>query len=58
MSTPQKTETVTLLKPHRHAGRDYPAGAVLDLPADSASWLVGIKVAEKTVTAAGGKIKE
>lgn len=40
------TKTVTLLSPHRHQGRDYPAGAALTLHADRADWLVGIGRAE------------
>ena len=36
---------IHLLKPHRHAGRDYPAGAALTLPARKAQWLIGIGVA-------------
>ncbi|MEW5708777.1 MAG: hypothetical protein AB1830_07720 [Pseudomonadota bacterium] len=43
-------ERIELLKPHTHAGRDYPAGAVLDLARvgldqDSAAWLVSIGAA-------------
>ena len=36
---------IELIRPHRHAGRDYPAGAILSLPAHKASWLVGLGVA-------------
>ena len=36
---------IHLLKPHRHAGRDYPAGAALTLPPLKAQWLIGIGVA-------------
>lgn len=36
------TKAVTLLAPHRHQGRDYPAGATLELAAARADWLVGI----------------
>ena len=46
MTTPT---TINLLKPHRHAGRDYPAGAPLTLPQRKAAWLIGIG----TATAAG-----
>lgn len=42
------TETIYLLKPHRHAGREYPVGAPLDLPESKAIWLVGLGVASKT----------
>lgn len=42
------TKTVYLLKPHRHAGRDYPKGAELELPESKAAWLIGLKVASKT----------
>lgn len=42
MTTPT---TIHLLKPHRHAGRDYPAGAALTLPQRKAAWLIGIGVA-------------
>ena len=42
MTTPT---TIHLLKPHRHAGRSYPAGAALTLPARKAAWLIGIGVA-------------
>ena len=40
-----KLTTVTLLKPHRHAGRNYPPQAVLQLPDHKAQWLVGLGVA-------------
>ena len=39
---PGLTTSVTLLAPHRHAGRDYPMGACLALPAASAEWLIGL----------------
>lgn len=44
-------ERIELLKPHTHAGREYPAGAILDLAQlgvapDSAAWLIGIGVAK------------
>lgn len=42
MTTPA---TIHLLKRHRHAGRDYPAGAALTLPQRKAAWLIGIGVA-------------
>lgn len=34
------TKTVTLKAPHRHAGRDYPAGASITLRTEQADWLV------------------
>lgn len=50
---------VTLLKPHRHAGRDYKPGASLTLRPDQAEWLINIGVAETAPTSpaapAGGK---
>lgn len=58
-------KTLRLRAPHRHAGRDYPIGAVLDLPAASAAWLIGLGVAEAVeattpapAPAARGKEKE
>lgn len=38
--------TITLNKPHRHAGRDYPPGATLTLRKDKADWLVSLGVAQ------------
>lgn len=35
-------KTVVLTAKHRHAGRDYPAGAVIKMPAASADWLIGL----------------
>jgi len=46
-AAPRSTQRVRLLKPHRHAGRDYPAGAALDLAADKAAWLIGVGVAQE-----------
>lgn len=48
--TAKPLEEIELLKPHEHAGREYPVGARLnlalhDLDVDSAAWLIGIKVA-------------
>lgn len=37
-----RQKTIELLKPHTHAGRDYPAGAKLTMDADSAEWLIAI----------------
>ncbi|MDO5289347.1 MAG: hypothetical protein Q4F13_06895 [Pseudomonadota bacterium] len=36
------TTYIELTQPHRHAGRDYPAGATLGLPAHKAAWLIGL----------------
>lgn len=51
-----KTVTVRLIKPHRHAGRDYPAStedrpSLLTLREDKADWLVANGVAELVTTA-------
>lgn len=46
MSVTPETRAVKLLQPHRHQGRDYPAGATLTLHAARADWLVGIGRAE------------
>lgn len=37
-----RQKTIELLKPHTHAGRDYPTGAKLTMDADSAEWLIAI----------------
>lgn len=34
------TKKVTLIKPHTHAGKDYPAGAELAVDEPTAHWLV------------------
>ncbi|RMW96037.1 hypothetical protein EBQ26_10550 [Allofranklinella schreckenbergeri] len=47
-----QTTTIHLLRPHRHAGRDYPAGAQLTLPAHKAAWLMGLGVAQNAPAAA------
>ena len=51
-----KTVSVRLIKPHRHAGRDYPAStegrpSLLTLREDKADWLVANGVAELATTA-------
>ena len=57
MSTKEpKIVAVHLLKPHRHAGRDYKPGTpekptVLKLREDKADWLVANGVAELVTTA-------
>ena len=38
----EKTKQIELIKPHRHAGRDYPPGALLSLPVAKADWLIGV----------------
>lgn len=43
---------IRLLKAHTHGGREYPPGAELDLSADQAQWLKGLKVAEDAPTSA------
>lgn len=50
-----KTTRIELIKHHRHAGRDYRPGAVLELPAAKADWLIGIGSA--TPAAATGLVK-
>jgi hypothetical protein len=57
-----KTTTVRLTKPHRHAGRDYPAStegrpSVLTLREDKANWLVANGVAEPVTTAPSAPAK-
>lgn len=42
---------IKLLKPHRHAGRDYPVGATLELREDKAQWLIGLGIAEAAAPA-------
>lgn len=37
---------IELLQPHTDAGRDYPPGAALSLPADAAAWLIAIGTAQ------------
>ncbi|MBN9365988.1 MAG: hypothetical protein J0H59_03040 [Comamonadaceae bacterium] len=37
---------IELLKPHRHAGREYKAGQFLELPEDKADWLTAQEVAK------------
>lgn len=48
---------VTLTQPHTHAGRKYPAGAVLDLPDHKAAWLIGLTVAEPAHADSGAATK-
>ena len=39
--------TVTLIRPHTHEGRLYPAGASLELPYQHAQFLLQIKAIDK-----------
>ena len=50
-----KTKQIELIKPHRHAGRDYQPGAQLTLPAHKADWLIGIGTAKAAAPAAAPK---
>ena len=47
----EKTKQIELIKPHRHAGRDYPPGALLSLPVAKADWLIGSGVAKAAAAA-------
>lgn len=47
-----KQTTIKLLKPHRHAGRDYPAGGELTMADHRAQWLIGIGKAKPVDIAA------
>ena len=51
----EKTKHIELIKPHRHAGRDYKPGAQLTLPAHKADWLIGIGTAKAAAPAAAPK---
>lgn len=33
---------IELLKPHTHAGQDYPAGSIIELDLTAARWLISI----------------
>lgn len=47
---------VTLIKPHTHAGREYPPGATITgLRRDQSEWLVALKVAKDPVEEAEDK---
>lgn len=37
---------IELITPHTHAGRQYPAGATLDLPGHKAEWLIAVGTAQ------------
>jgi len=47
---PAKPDTprtrVKLLKPHRHAGRDYKPEQFLELPESKTAWLISVGAAE------------
>lgn len=49
---PQPRVRIELLKPHRHAGRDYKPGQYLELPEDKAGWLVSVGAAKAAATPA------
>lgn len=38
-------QTLHLIRPHRHAGRNYPAGSQIRLPERKAAWLIGLGAA-------------
>ena len=45
---------IELLRPHRHAGRDYPTGALLSMAPHKAAWLIGVGVARDVSPTAAG----
>lgn len=49
---------IELLKPHRHAGRDYKPGQFLELPQDKADWLVSVGAAKQATPPAAGAGKK
>lgn len=51
---PQPRVRIELLKPHRHAGRDYQPGHYLELPDGKAQWLVSTGVARIAPAATPG----
>lgn len=51
---PQPRVRIELLKPHRHAGRDYQPGHYLELPDGKAQWLVSTGVARTAPAATTG----
>lgn len=51
---PQPRVRIELLKPHRHAGRDYQPGQYLELPDGKAQWLVSTGVARTAPAATPG----
>lgn len=54
---------IELITPHTHAGRQYPAGATLDLPDHKAEWLIAVgtakaaDVAPAAATPTGAKMR-
>jgi hypothetical protein len=54
---PERTaQRVRLLKPHTHAGRDYPAGVVLEVAPHIARWVMAQGVAKAEPEVSGGKV--
>ena len=54
---PQPTRVrIELLKPHRHAGRDYQPGHYLELPDGKAQWLVSTGAARTAPAATPGPV--
>lgn len=51
---PQPRVRIELLKPHRHAGRDYQPGHYLELPDGKAQWLVSTGAARTAPAATPG----
>ena len=49
---------IELLKPHRHAGREYKTGQFLELPEDKADWLSCICGRSRTATVAPSAVIE
>lgn len=45
-------QAVELIRPHRHAGRDYKPGSVLHLAGHKADWLIAVGVARPQRAAA------
>jgi len=48
---PSTLVAVTLVRPHTHAGRDYAAGAVIEVVPDTADWLEQLQVAHRSAFA-------
>jgi hypothetical protein len=40
---------------HTHEGKQYSQGAIIEMPADSAQWLIDLKRAEPVVAQSGKK---
>ena len=49
---------IELLKPHRHAGREYKTGQFLELPDGKAQWLVSTGAARTAPAASPAAKKE